>query len=249
VLKGRDDPYFSFHRINGYIKLKKDYIVGLGDTADLAIVGGRRDAKDKQELRIGKLFWTSFYIGCLENKDEVCRFDAKPRFLIVDVVDRHGISKEDILFLNRLGYFEEVPFAFSRPELDVKLDRGRLPLPTDLFKHPFVVDVMGAGFDKPANTRYFALRFPRVQKIHQDRTFKDTVSFDELQKLARQSTEVPEGSESEEDGHWLEKLQTADPKSDYVVKPTSSTPSDKLGLEESTRINTPELSDEWSDQE
>ena len=64
-----------------------------------------------------------------------------------------------------------MPFALSRPELDVKLDRGPLPRPTDLFKHPFVVDVMGAGFDKPANTRYFASRFPRVQKILQDHTF------------------------------------------------------------------------------
>lgn len=69
VLKGCDDPYFSLDGI-WFIKLKKDYIAGLGDTADLAIVGGRRDAIDEQELNIGRLWWTSFYIGCLENKDE-----------------------------------------------------------------------------------------------------------------------------------------------------------------------------------
>jgi DNA ligase-4 len=61
------------------------------------------------------------------------------------------------------------------------------------------VELVGAGFDKPANARYFTLRFPRVLKIHQDRTFKDTVSFDELQELARQSMEVPGDSESEEE--------------------------------------------------
>lgn len=44
-----------------------DYIAGLGDTADFAIVGGHRDAKDEQELGIEKLWWTSFYIGCLND--------------------------------------------------------------------------------------------------------------------------------------------------------------------------------------
>ncbi|KAF2190305.1 hypothetical protein K469DRAFT_723135 [Zopfia rhizophila CBS 207.26] len=215
VLKGRDDPYYSSSENNGFIKLKKDYIKGLGDTVDFAIVGGRRDPIDEQELGLGKLRWTSFYIGCLENKDQVCRLDVKPIFCILDMVDRQGLTKQDILFLNRLGYFQEIPFALSTPKLDVKLERGRLPWPTDLFKRPFVVDVMGAGFDKPANSRYFALRFPRVQKIHQDRTFKDTVSFDELQELARQSMEVPEESESE-NKNWLEKLKRADPKPNYL---------------------------------
>jgi DNA ligase 4 len=84
--------------------LKKDYIPGLGDTADFAIIGGRRDARDEQELDIGKLWWTSFYVGCLENKNDVWRFDAKPRFRIIDVIDLHGISKENVLYLNRHGY-------------------------------------------------------------------------------------------------------------------------------------------------
>lgn len=40
VLKGCDDPYLSINRTTSFIKLKKDYIPGLGDTADFAIVGG-----------------------------------------------------------------------------------------------------------------------------------------------------------------------------------------------------------------
>jgi DNA ligase 4 len=59
VLKGSDDPYFSLNSAKAFIKLKKDYIAGLGDTADFAIVGGHRDARDEQELDIGKLWWTS----------------------------------------------------------------------------------------------------------------------------------------------------------------------------------------------
>ncbi|KAK7398585.1 hypothetical protein QQX98_012041 [Neonectria punicea] len=37
VLKGCDDPYFSFNGSRSFIKLKKDYIPGLGDTADFTV--------------------------------------------------------------------------------------------------------------------------------------------------------------------------------------------------------------------
>jgi DNA ligase-4 len=232
VLKGRDEPYYSFSGSNRFIKLKKDYIQGLGDTADFAIVGGRRDPIDEQELGMGKLRWTSFYIGCLENKDRVCRLGVKPIFRIIDKVDRHGIAKEDILFLNRLGYFQETPFSLSTPELDIRLERGKLPWPTDLFKRPFVADVMGAGFDKPADTKYYALRFPRVQKIHRDRTFKDTVSFGELQELARKSMEMSQEIEIEiENRNWLEKLKQTCSNPDYLINSMDRTVSSTGGLE------------------
>ena len=47
VLKRSDQIYFSFNRTKSFIKLKKDYITGLGDTVDFIIVGGRRDVRDE----------------------------------------------------------------------------------------------------------------------------------------------------------------------------------------------------------
>ncbi|KAH6871139.1 hypothetical protein B0T10DRAFT_533639 [Thelonectria olida] len=198
VLKGCDDPYFSFNGSRPFIKLKKDYIPGLGDTADFAIVGGRRDARDGNELGIGSLWWTSFYIGCVENKDEVCCFNTKPTFRIIDTIDRHGISKENITYLNRHGYFTRAPFAKSIPEFDVLCELARRLQPVELFKHPFIVEVVGAGFDKPANVGYFTLRFPRVLKVHEDRSFRDTISFEELQEMAQRCLEIPDDGEQEE---------------------------------------------------
>jgi DNA ligase 4 len=158
----------------------------------------------------------------LENKGEVCRFNVKPRFRIIDIVGRHGISKENILHLNRHGYCERVQFAKSIPEFEVGFDHGRQLQPSELFKRPFTVELMGAGFDKPANARYFALRFPRVLKVHEDRSFRDTVSFEELQEMARRCGEVPEDGESE-DVHWLTRLRNFD----YQVEASrSGSPSD-----------------------
>ena len=93
-------------------------------------------------------------------------------FRVVVTMGRNSISNDDILYLNRHGYFVRVPFALSRAELEVKLDQKQMLRPTELFSNLFVVEVMGAEFDKPADVRYFTLRFPRLQKIHEDRTFK-----------------------------------------------------------------------------
>lgn len=81
--------------------------------------------------------------------------------LLVDAIGRHSVDENDILALNKRGYFDHVPFEFRRPGWKL------------------AVEVMGAGFDKPANVRYFTVWFPRVQKTHDDRTFKDTISFQE----------------------------------------------------------------------
>jgi len=223
VLKGCDRPFVSVDRTNRYIKMQKDYIRGLGDTADLAIVGGRRDAKDVAELRIGKLSWTTFYLGSLENKDDVRRFDVKPKFRIVDTINRYNIS-EDILYLNQRGNFCQLPFAFSRPELVIKLDQSQPLRPTELFKYPFVVEVMGAGFDKPANTRHYTLRFPRVQKIHDDRTYRDTVSFGELQDMARNVADpLQDDEDSQAKLRWVERLQSPGSEFDYSADRSTAT--------------------------
>jgi hypothetical protein len=41
------------------------------------------------------------YIGCLENKEDVCRFSSKPMFHIVSKVGKYDISKADMLLLSK----------------------------------------------------------------------------------------------------------------------------------------------------
>uniref|UniRef100_A0A8H7NHL9 ATP-dependent DNA ligase family profile domain-containing protein n=1 Tax=Bionectria ochroleuca TaxID=29856 RepID=A0A8H7NHL9_BIOOC len=207
VLKGCDDPYFSFDTSKSFIKLKKDYIPGLGDTVDFVIIGGSRNANDEQELRIGKLWWTAFYIACVENKNELGCSNSKPRFRIVDVLNRHSISKDDIVYLNRHGYFGRAPFVTSMPEFDIVFEPGRKLQPAELFKYPFTVEVVGASFDKPANAAYFTLRFPRVLKVHEDRSFKDVISFAELQEIATNCQGAPDDLRREEES-WLRRLRS-----------------------------------------
>jgi ATP dependent DNA ligase domain len=207
VLKGCTDLYLCLDDSAQQIKLKKDYIAGLGDTVDFVIVGGRRDARDEAELRMGKLWWTSFYAACLENKDQVRRFDKRPIFRILARIDQHSVCKSIIRHLNQYGKFSRVPYARFRDEMEVVIDQKQLRKPTELFKKPFVVELMGAGFDRPADVNYWTLRFPRIQKIHEDRTLKDVVSFDELQELARECQYLAPENAEEGKKLWLARLQ------------------------------------------
>lgn len=224
VLKGCDDPYFSLAGSPPCIKLKKDYITGLGDMADLAVIGGRRYARDEHALNIGKLNWTTFYLGCLENKQEVRRFGIRPRFRIVGVVSaaKQTLSADRTHMLNERGQFERIPYASFRAEMEVIMDQSFDP-PTELFKNPFVVEVVGGGFDKPANVTYRCLRFPRVTKIHEDRLWHDIMDFAELQKLADEAQSMAENEDSQEDREWIERLIQADPKSKYVNQNSANT--------------------------
>ncbi|KAL2423845.1 hypothetical protein ABEF95_008377 [Exophiala dermatitidis] len=214
VLKGCKDPYFSWEESSSVIKLKKDYIAGLGDTVDLCIVGGRRDQSVVDELKIGQLSWTSFHLACLENRDEVRRFNAKPAFRLLDVLSYHNISKDNILFLNERGRLLEIPYAKHTQHLDVRIDQRGIRPPTALFKEPFVVEVMGAGFEKPSNTPYFVLRFPRALnvKLHLDRSLVETNTFEELQEMARKSLTPVSESEDKDEAEWLQRLIQADGK-------------------------------------
>jgi hypothetical protein len=55
MLKVRQGPYVPLHKHVRQIKLKEGYIPGLGDSADLRVVGGHRDTKDMQMLHMGSL--------------------------------------------------------------------------------------------------------------------------------------------------------------------------------------------------
>lgn len=91
VLKA-DDPYVDFGTVRGpyrccVIKLKKEYIGHFGDVGDFAVVGARFDAAKARTYSIPRLKWTHFYVGCLENKEEVQRFGKPPQFVVTNVVE------------------------------------------------------------------------------------------------------------------------------------------------------------------
>ncbi|CAI7601087.1 unnamed protein product [Penicillium glandicola] len=226
VLKASDEPYFPIystgvdHMFGRWIKLKKDYIPGLGDTLDVALIGARYNSRDAADLRqIKKLKWTHFFVGCLVNKDRVKQGDALPHFKVVDVLNRHCMSIQTMQTLNQLGeFYARQPESFEG--FHVEYGHDNLPTATALFKCPFVVEVLGSGFEKPSSARYSTLRFPRILKIHSDRTLEECTSFQELQLAAEQARAVPT-DELEERENWSQRLKVASGLDQYIVRSPS----------------------------
>ncbi len=230
VLKGCDDYYFSTSWYRNPIKLKRDYIKGGGDRADLCLIGGRRDYAEAQRLG-GAIRWTTVHLACLKNKRDVIRHKAKAVYLILNEISPPCISKDMLLTINTHGIGRYVAFDYESDCFNVEIDQNNLRQnpPTHLFQKPFVVEAFGAGYEKPQDASYYTLRFARVDKLHLslDRPVTKTDSFDELQELARKSREPPTDKEKEE-REWINKTIQAGPVGDrnlYQSSPSQETPS------------------------
>lgn len=249
VLKGLEDPYYSWKQGVRGIKLKKDYIAGLGDSADLCIVGGHRDPKIETELDIGRLSWTTFYVGCLTNKPDVQRFNARPTFRIIDRLGPGSMSKDDILAMNFEGQLVEREFVADSEFMFIKHTRRDLPPPISIYTKPMVVEIFGAGFERPQSSDFFILRFPRRVgskiKIHKDRGISDTVDFDELQEMAQISLKEQDDAATQEEIEWIERLLAADPKPKYIIDKSQSTSPSKT-QRSATTINLTPAGSRWS---
>ncbi|PYH75937.1 hypothetical protein BO82DRAFT_387667 [Aspergillus uvarum CBS 121591] len=245
VLKGCEDPYFtifSTHQNNTFgrwIKLKKDYIPGLGDTVDLAIIGARYNPQDATALhQVRKLLWTEFYVGCLTNKDAVAQFNVSPKFKVVDVLGRNGMSLKNMQILNQFGEFQacnaESDHGFSLhygTNVAIRMEV--------VFKTPFIVEILGSGFEKPSNAGYFALRFPRITKIHWDRALEDAASYAELQQLAEDARAFPTEDMDEERSEWSKRVKLGTGSAHHVSNTRSGSMSSSQGSTLSDSPNVP----------
>ncbi|EME81992.1 uncharacterized protein MYCFIDRAFT_30400, partial [Pseudocercospora fijiensis CIRAD86] len=214
VLKPCGVPYFSLvmqpadYRCS-YIKLKKDYIAGLGDEEDMAVIGASFDAQLAHTAPSkGYIKWTTFHLGCLTNKAEVEQHQARPVFKHVGAIDHEKcIPKAVLETANILGNLSAQPYSTNQAPRAFDLEAARGTKMQVVFDQPFVFEVLGSGYEKPSDCNFLMLRHPRVKKLHEDRTWLDCVSFRELQDHAKAARELPPHSESQETRIWLDKLE------------------------------------------
>lgn len=252
VLKPCDDPYFWTKRhtntkySSAWIKLKKDYIPGLGDTADFAIIGASYCPVEAAEKKYKheKLTWTRFYIGCLTNKHNVLHLGAKPCYDLVDSLNS-CMKPPDLRRINNEGQFRAEPYqhGVTIQAFDIHVSYWQYTMST-IFREPFVFEVLGSGFDKQSFQNFYTLRFPRVLKIHWDRTWKDTVDFDELQNMAEKERTFWSQDAHLEMAAWARRLDQAEggekdaplpwtdsEEDDYLEQTPSATPSSASSLQ------------------
>lgn len=104
------------------------------------------------------------------------------------------------------SHVRQAPFENCTLNMEIDIDKLQVAQPTGLFTRPLVVEVVSAGFDRPPNTRYFTLHFPRVVKIHHNRRIKDVPDFVEYQQLTDRSRAYATDRDNQVKEAWLIKL-------------------------------------------
>jgi hypothetical protein len=136
----------------------------------------------------------------------------------------YDLSKEDSMLLTsrttRVEDYSEgakaVGFEISSIFPDVS--------PIDaILSEPVLVELKGAGFYVPRGTDDYVLRFPRVEKVHLDRDWKEGVTREELQSIARKAVSTAESGEME---RWKDALGVIDR---YHAADGTVVPSSRLG--------------------
>ncbi|CAG1985471.1 unnamed protein product [Fusarium graminearum] len=243
-----DEPYFDFKDqrrkfSSCCIKLKKEYIGNFGDVGDFAVVGAKYDSAKTISYRIPGLKLTHFYVGCLDNRESVRSWKAKPEFTIVNVVELNETLLREVV-------------TYSNPEPVAPRDNEAIILkqapgveqglpPTAIFTKPLVFDIKCFSFDRMGSTGFWSLRFPSVTKVHFDRDFTDTISFEQLQKLAKDATTAAALEDSQENLQWIAKLEAADPRgiavdaASQLTVTTMPTPSPRKSTQNTTSTWSP----------
>ncbi|GAA5927226.1 hypothetical protein JCM1841_004252 [Sporobolomyces salmonicolor] len=209
MLKPLFSRYNDYRPGQRWVKLKKDFIPGAGDTLDFVVVGASWQKQRGRELLVPPSVFTTFFVG-LEAKElgAPLGHHNKPHYHILFStsygLDRtqlgelcHKIREkqpelfnpgklEEGTFRQMLGFrghkvYESActSFTFSLAE---HLYSSALR-PTVIFPEARVMELTGAGFQRTPGCPYYELRFPRITKP--SRTDDgDPLSLSALQRVA-----------------------------------------------------------------
>ncbi|KAG9037569.1 hypothetical protein FRB95_005151 [Tulasnella sp. JGI-2019a] len=190
VLKPGSSAYNDMKPALRWVKLKKDYIKGLGDTLDLAVFGASW-AKDRgRELRVGPETYTTFFIGAMDRSLEKKRKARGKVHIKILFAASYGLSREQLDGFNweikQSRTYPNHPMKLADLSYTLDFAKGMPERPTIIFSQPRLVELMGAGFTKSAGSDYYGLRFPRITKVwrQSERTWLDGVDLEEFHKIA-----------------------------------------------------------------
>ncbi|KAJ3062417.1 hypothetical protein HDU98_001722 [Podochytrium sp. JEL0797] len=142
-----------------WMKLKKDYIEGFGDTADFAVVGGSYKYDETEYLGVTRKsdaeLLNCFFVGCQSNRGVAGEL---PHFVLLFSVSA-GFSREGLLNFSKST--TPIRRAPTSTNLSYTVSRTRFAVDC-LFDPPLAVELKGGGFACRAGK--WELRGPRVVK-------------------------------------------------------------------------------------
>lgn len=172
MLNGGDSFYEPSKRSRNWLKLKKDYLAGVGDSLDLVVIGGYM-GKGKRTGTYGGFLLAS-YNEDTGDYETTCKIGT-------------GFSDEDLLSIyNKLKSTE-----ISKPKSFYIHDTSSTNLPDVWFEPSMIFEVLTADLSlspvyKAAHQVYgkgISLRFPRFIRIRDDKSIEDATSSTQVSEF------------------------------------------------------------------
>ncbi len=127
------------------------------------------------------------------------------RFRVTNVVEINSTQMKDLLqYAN-----PDIRLVKEDDELSFEIPSGidGARRPSIVFPNPVVFDIKCFSFEQPPNSDFWRPRFPGVTKIHLDRTWRDVLSFEEVQRMAKEERRYSLRRTAKELLQWLSALE------------------------------------------
>lgn len=179
ILQGAESWYEPSKRSRNWLKLKKDYLQGIGDSLDLVVLGAYFGRGKRTNVYGG--FLCGVYNPDTEEYETVCKLGT-------------GFSEAD---LDRL-HQQLSPLADSKPKSYIAHDTASNQQPDVWFEPKYVWEILTADLSMSPVYRAGAtelqkgvsLRFPRFIREREDKGPEDATTSDQLVELYRRQVSV-----------------------------------------------------------
>lgn len=191
MLEGNDATYEPSRRSMNWLKLKKDYLAGTGDSLDLVVIGAYY-GKGKRTNWYGA-FLLACYDADSESYQAVCKLGTG---FSEEALETHHKTLSALEITTKKGYYD---VGEAKPDVYFEAKIVWEVLAADLSLSPVYSAAKGL-----VDHRGISLRFPRYVRLRDDKDPEDSTAPDQIAEMYRKQavTHHGGGKGDEDDGFW-----------------------------------------------